>query len=95
MPAEVLPKIEQLARLLQQGSNDGTLSEGAESGELLGNYSRLKARLKVLSFVQFGEPAGTRTQDPRLKRAISGDRDRVRWSETMNNIRVETMSNSP
>ena len=44
--------------------------------------------------VFIGEPAGTRTQGPRLKRAISGDMDRVRWSETMSDVRIETMSKS-
>jgi hypothetical protein len=34
LPPEVLPKIEQLARLLQQGINDGTLSEGQIKPEL-------------------------------------------------------------
>lgn len=34
VPPEVLPKIEQLARLLQQGLNDGTLSEGQITQEL-------------------------------------------------------------
>ena len=46
------------------------------------------------NYMKTGEPAGTRTQDPRLKRAISGDRDRVRWSGTMNHVRIETMSKS-
>jgi hypothetical protein len=34
VPPEVLPKIEQLARLLQQGLSDGTLSEGQITQEL-------------------------------------------------------------
>jgi len=36
---------------------------------------RLKVVLKVLSFVQSGEPPGTRTQDPRLKRADETEED--------------------
>ncbi len=38
VPPEVLPKIEQLARLLQQGINDGTLSEES-LGQLLGGVT--------------------------------------------------------
>jgi len=45
--------------------------------------------LKVLSIVRTGEPAGTRTQGPRLKMAIEGDRDRVRRSETVNDVSLK------
>lgn len=30
----------------------------------------------------------------RLNKAISGDGDRLRWRETMSDVRVETLSNS-
>ena len=33
-------------------------------------------------------------ESPRLKRAISGDRDRVRWSEIVKDVRIESMSKS-
>ena len=54
---------------------------------------RPQALVVGANYAKTGEPAGPRTQDPRLKRAISGDRDRVRCNETMNDIRVETISN--
>ena len=44
-----------------------------------------KVILKVLSTVRSGEPAGTRTQDPRLKRAtqaITTEDERVRLIDT-------------
>ena len=41
-----------------------------------------------------GEPAGTRTQGPRLKRAISGDRDRVGWSGIVNDVPIENVMKS-
>ena len=44
VPPEVLPKIEQLARLLQQGINDGTLSEGQIKPEL--NHGNLADALR-------------------------------------------------
>jgi hypothetical protein len=48
---EVLPKIEQVARLLHQGSNDGTLSEGQIKPELNhGNHAGLVEELNLESF---------------------------------------------
>lgn len=53
LPPEVLPKIEQLIRLLQQGINDGTLSEGhikpeLNHGNLAGLVEDLKPEAKQL-----------------------------------------------
>ena len=45
LPPEVLPKIDQLARLLQQGINDGTLPEGRIKPEL--NHGNLAGPLRA------------------------------------------------
>ena len=45
LATEVLPKIEQLARFLQQGINDGTLSEGQNKPEV--NHGNLVDSLRT------------------------------------------------
>ena len=47
LPPEVLPKIEQLAKLLQQGANDGTISEGQIKPEL--NHGNLAGLVEDLN----------------------------------------------
>lgn len=47
LPPEVLPKIEQLAILLQQGVNDGTISEGQIKPEL--NHGNLAGLVEDLN----------------------------------------------
>ena len=54
----------------------GTVTETVT--EEMGRKKRTQKPLK-----DSGEPPGTRTQGPRLKRAIRDDSDRVRWSAIM------------
>ena len=41
-----------------------------------------------------GEPPGTRTQGPRLKRAIRGNSDRVRWRAIIYAVLLESIGKS-
>jgi hypothetical protein len=57
-----------------------------EPSRVLPRQKRLKVVLKLLPTVRSGEPAGTRTQDPRLKRAtqaVTTKDDRVRSIDTI------------
>ena len=51
----------------------------------------MESRFEGFVFVRSGEPAGTRTQDPRLKRAISPNSDHMRLSATEYDVLIERL----
>jgi hypothetical protein len=77
----------------RHAGDEGALQSSWRSLAILGGFGNggqdiqcMKVVLKVLSTVLSGEPAGTRTQGPRLKRAtpaVTTEADRVRPIDTI------------